>query len=149
MSQGIVVWITGRPASGKSTFGGLLAGLLRADGVPCALLDGDEIREALGRPAGRGREERDAFYEARHRRALITGASLARQRPHSRPKRPRRELHRGIPSTEGSRKGAKPQRAVFLCAFASLRENLPGPGQIRRLSGSEPHPARSLRRRGR
>jgi adenylylsulfate kinase len=75
MSEGVVVWIMGRPASGKSTFGGLLASRLRADGAPCALLDGDEIREALGRPAGSGRAERDAFYEALARLAAV----LARQ----------------------------------------------------------------------
>ena len=75
MTQGTVVWITGRPASGKSTLGGYLASRLRADGVPCALLDGDEVRDALGRAAGRGPEERDAFYEALARLAAL----LARQ----------------------------------------------------------------------
>jgi adenylylsulfate kinase len=75
MNHATVVWITGRPASGKSTFGGYLASLLRADGVPCALLDGDEVRDALGRVAGRGPEERDAFYEALARLAAL----LARQ----------------------------------------------------------------------
>jgi adenylylsulfate kinase len=73
--DGAVVWITGRPASGKSTLGAALVARLREDGTPCALLDGDEVRDALGRPAGRGREERDAFYEALARLAAL----LARQ----------------------------------------------------------------------
>jgi adenylylsulfate kinase len=75
MSGSAVVWITGRPASGKSTLGGRLVAWLREDGTPCVLLDGDEIRDALGRPAGRGPEERDAFYEALARLAAL----LARQ----------------------------------------------------------------------
>lgn len=72
---GIVVWVTGRPASGKSTLGRRLAALLRAEGFPCALLDGDLVREALGTPAGRGPGERDAFYESLARLAAL----LARQ----------------------------------------------------------------------
>jgi adenylylsulfate kinase len=72
---GAVVWITGRPASGKSTLGLRLAALLRGQGVPCALLDGDEVRQALGRPAGRGPEERAGYYEALARMAAL----LARQ----------------------------------------------------------------------
>jgi adenylylsulfate kinase len=52
-----------------------LASHLRADGVPCAVLDSDEVREALGRPPGRGAGDRDAFYEALAR----LGALLARQ----------------------------------------------------------------------
>ncbi len=71
MSGGAVVWIAGRPASGKSTLGRRLAARLREDGVPCALLDGDEVRDALGRPAGQGSEERDAFYEALARLAAL------------------------------------------------------------------------------
>jgi adenylylsulfate kinase len=72
---GAVVWIAGRPAAGKSTLGLRLVALLRDRGAPCALLDGDEVREALGRPAGRGPEERAAFYEALARIAAL----LARQ----------------------------------------------------------------------
>lgn len=75
MSKGIVVWVVGRPASGKSTLGARLAELLRADGTPCVVLDGDEIRVVLGRPAGQGPEERDAFYEVLARLAAL----LARQ----------------------------------------------------------------------
>jgi adenylylsulfate kinase len=71
MTPGTVVWITGRPASGKTTFGEHLANLLRAEGTPCAVLDGDQIRDALGRPAGRGSEEREAFYEALARLAAL------------------------------------------------------------------------------
>ncbi len=135
MSQGIVVWITGRPASGKSTFGGLLAGLLRADGVPCALLDGDEIREALGRPAGRGREERDAFYEALARlAALLAQQGLSVIVPataHRRAYRERArslapgflEIHVATPREECERRDPK---GLYALASGGAASGLPG-----------------------
>ncbi len=64
MSAAPVVWVTGLPGAGKSTFGSRLVEALRARSTPCALLDGDEVRAALGRPAGAGAAERDAFYAA-------------------------------------------------------------------------------------
>lgn len=70
-----MVSITGRPASGKSTLGARLVALLRRQGLPCALLDGDEVRQALRRPAGRGAAERAGFYEDLARLAAL----LARQ----------------------------------------------------------------------
>jgi adenylylsulfate kinase len=70
-----VVLVTGLPGAGKSTFAARVAGRLRADGICCAVLDGDEVRAALGRPAGRGEAERDDFYAALARLA----AQLARQ----------------------------------------------------------------------
>ncbi len=77
MSEGAVVWITGRPASGKSTLGARVATRLRQDGRPCALLDGDAVRDALTRPAGQGAAERDAFYESLARlAALLAGQGL-------------------------------------------------------------------------
>jgi len=74
-ARGAVAWITGLPAAGKSTFGRALAARARAAGLPAALLDGDAVRAALGRPAGRGAAERDAFYAALARLAAL----LARQ----------------------------------------------------------------------
>ncbi|HEY6004875.1 MAG TPA: adenylyl-sulfate kinase, partial [Anaeromyxobacter sp.] len=52
MSEGTVVWITGLPGAGKSTLAARIAGRVRAAGTACAVLDGDEVRAALGRPAG-------------------------------------------------------------------------------------------------
>jgi adenylylsulfate kinase len=66
-----VAWITGLPASGKSTFGRALVARARASGLPAALLDGDAVRAALDRPAGRGEAERDAFYGALARLAAL------------------------------------------------------------------------------
>ena len=61
---GAVVWVTGLPASGKSTFGRRLRERLAALGRPAALLDGDDVRAALHPPPAttpqRGRVLRDA-----------------------------------------------------------------------------------------
>jgi adenylylsulfate kinase len=59
---GAVVWVTGLPASGKSTFARALAVALRTRGVAAALLDGDEVRAALSPSPGYGPEQRAAFY---------------------------------------------------------------------------------------
>jgi adenylylsulfate kinase len=75
MSAGAVVWVTGLPGSGKTTLAGRVAERLRAAGMGCAVLDGDEVRAALERPAGTGDAERDAFYAALARLAAL----LARQ----------------------------------------------------------------------
>lgn len=71
---GAVAWLTGLPSSGKSTLGRRAVARLRAAGVAAVLLDSDEVRLALGRPAGRGPAERDAFYLALARLAALFAA---------------------------------------------------------------------------
>ncbi len=44
---GAVVWLTGLPASGKSTLATRLEARLREARVPAVVLDGDEVREVL------------------------------------------------------------------------------------------------------
>lgn len=76
--RGPVAWLTGLPASGKTTLGRRLVARLRAGGVAAVLLDSDEVRDALGRPPGRGPAERDAFYLALARlAALLSRQGLA------------------------------------------------------------------------
>ena len=43
----ITVWITGLPASGKTTLGKALQGLISQLKIPVVLLDGDEVRKGL------------------------------------------------------------------------------------------------------
>jgi len=59
---GAVVWVTGLPSSGKSTFAARLAARLRAGGRAAALLDGDEIRAALVPSPGYDPAGRAALY---------------------------------------------------------------------------------------
>ncbi len=60
---GAVVWVTGLPASGKSTFARRLRDRLRARGVAATVLDGDEVRAALVPTPGYDPAARAAFYE--------------------------------------------------------------------------------------
>ncbi len=73
--KGAVVWLTGLPSSGKSTLALRLIERLRQAGRPAALLDGDEVRDALVPSPGYDRSGRDAFYATLGRLAAL----LARQ----------------------------------------------------------------------
>jgi adenylylsulfate kinase len=53
-----VWWITGLAGAGKTSIARVVAERLRARGVPVVLLDGDELREALGADAGYDRDSR-------------------------------------------------------------------------------------------
>ncbi len=62
--RGAVVWITGVPASGKTTLArGLRAALLAAE-IPTLWLDSDDLRPVLVPRADYGEAGRDAFYAA-------------------------------------------------------------------------------------
>lgn len=69
--SGAVVWITGLPASGKSTLARAVLARLAARGRPGLLLDGDAVRAALSPPPGYGDAARDAFYATLGALALL------------------------------------------------------------------------------
>jgi adenylylsulfate kinase len=71
---GAVVWVTGLPASGKSTLARRLRDRLRGAGVGAAVLDGDEVRAALVPSPGFGEGDRAAFYETLGNLALCLAA---------------------------------------------------------------------------
>src|SRR5579862_9888474 len=56
------VWITGLPASGKSTITANLAAQLQARGVDVAVLESDELRMIFTPRPHYDPEERDTFY---------------------------------------------------------------------------------------
>jgi bifunctional enzyme CysN/CysC len=67
---GATVWITGLPASGKSTLGGLLEERLVADGIASLRLDGDNLRHGLNgnlgfEPSDRAENVRRTAHAAR------------------------------------------------------------------------------------
>ncbi|MDG7011232.1 MAG: adenylyl-sulfate kinase [Nitrososphaerota archaeon] len=73
--EGFAVWMTGLPASGKSTLAKLLEGSLRSDlGRYAEVLDGDEVRKGLSRDLGLSREDR----EEHARRVSYVAKVLAR-----------------------------------------------------------------------
>jgi len=91
--HGVVVWMTGRPASGKSTLAREVGRELRG----AIVLDGDDVRDALRPPPGYDEAARDAFYETLARLAAL----LARQGhvvivPATAPRRAYRERARAL-----------------------------------------------------
>lgn len=59
---GVVVWMTGRPASGKTTLAHAVDRALRARGSAAVILDSDEVRAAIVPAFGYDDEGRDHFY---------------------------------------------------------------------------------------
>jgi adenylylsulfate kinase len=60
--DGFAVWLTGLPASGKTTLAFALADALQERGVRVQILDSDELREVLTPDPTYSRKERDWFY---------------------------------------------------------------------------------------
>lgn len=77
MTAGAVAWVTGLPASGKSTFAARLRARLRAAGRAAVVLDGDAVRGALVPPPGYDDAGRAAFYEALGNLAVALAAEDA------------------------------------------------------------------------
>ena len=57
--RGFVVWLTGLPASGKTTIARELEKKLKERGLKVEVLDGDEVRRWLSPEAGFSREDRE------------------------------------------------------------------------------------------
>lgn len=62
--QAFAIWITGLPASGKSTIVSALKPQLEALGLAVDILESDEVRRVLTPNATYSPEERDLFYRA-------------------------------------------------------------------------------------
>jgi adenylylsulfate kinase len=75
MQQGVLIWITGMPSSGKSTFAARLFEQLTVLGAPVCTLDSDRVRECLVPTPGYDEDGRAQFYETLAR----LGAMLASQ----------------------------------------------------------------------
>ena len=60
--EGFAVWLTGLPASGKSTISRELADRLRESGLPVVVLESDVMRNILTPEPTYSDEERDRFY---------------------------------------------------------------------------------------
>jgi adenylylsulfate kinase len=74
MTAGVVVWITGLPSSGKSTFARAAVEEMTRHGTPVCTLDGDEVREALVGSFAYTPEGRAGFYESIARLAALLAA---------------------------------------------------------------------------
>ena len=74
MSDGRAIWLTGLPASGKTTIAQALAKRLTAQGYLVETLDGDEIRLGLSADLGFSAEDR----QQHNRRVIFVGKLLVR-----------------------------------------------------------------------
>lgn len=73
MGPGFAVWITGLPASGKSTLASALKEELESRGVHVAVLESDALRKVLTPDPRYDASERDIFYGAvAHMGKLLT-----------------------------------------------------------------------------
>jgi len=88
VSRGAVVWLTGLPASGKSTLARRIVTRLREAGREPLLLDSDELHEVLVPRHGHDEAGRDAFYRsiaglaalvARHGMIAVVAATAHRR----------------------------------------------------------------------
>jgi adenylylsulfate kinase len=134
---GAVAWLTGLPSAGKSTLASRTAARLRARGVACAVLDGDEVRAALARPASGDPAERDGFYDAlaglaallaRQGLAVVVAATAPRRvhRERARALAPRfLEVHVATPPEECARRDAQ---GLYRRAERGEVTGLPGAG---------------------
>jgi adenylylsulfate kinase len=59
MAKGFGVWLTGLPASGKTTIARALEKILREKGLNVEVLDGDEVRRNLSPDLGFTKEDRE------------------------------------------------------------------------------------------
>ncbi len=73
--RGFALWITGLPASGKSSITAAVVKKLAALGISAAVLESDELRKILTPEPTYSQEERGRFY----RELVQIGALLARQ----------------------------------------------------------------------
>jgi adenylylsulfate kinase len=64
ISKGGVVWVTGLPASGKTTLASRIHAKLLESGVAVLWLDSDALRAQIMPNVGYSDEERDTFYNA-------------------------------------------------------------------------------------
>ena len=74
MARGFVIWLTGLPASGKTTLARALEIRLAQAGLAIEVLDGDEIRSGMSADLGFSREDR----EEHNRRIIFVSKLLIR-----------------------------------------------------------------------
>lgn len=74
MKEGLIIWLTGLPASGKTTLASLLRKAFEKEGHRSEILDGDELRKWLSPEATFSREDR----ERHNKRVAHLCALLAR-----------------------------------------------------------------------
>ena len=113
--QAFAVWITGLPASGKSTVASALAAELRGLGIEAAILESDALRPIFMPQGGYDEAGRDLFY----RQIAYVGALL---------------VQHGVPvifdATANRRRSASPCRARSRGSSAAACGRIPNGASI-------------------
>ena len=140
---GAILWITGLPASGKSTLARRVHAHFLRTGRASAVLDSDELRDVLGTHAY-GAADRDRFYRALAGLAgllanqgivVLVAATAPRREDRD---RARAEVGRGQPAdgrfievwvdTPRSECEARDPKGLYAQARAWMADDLPGVG---------------------
>lgn len=135
--KGLVLWITGLPASGKTTLADLLLKAFEEHGVVTIWLDSDDLRRVITPNATYSSEERDDFYAAvGHLAALSAQGGAIAVVSATAPKRMHRDQVRAlVPDfheiylycAEYIRR-ARDIKGLYAMQDAGLISNLPGAG---------------------
>jgi adenylylsulfate kinase len=132
---GSVVWLTGRPSSGKSTLARRLLEELRARRRPACVLDGDAVREALVPRPGYDDGARDAFYATlANLAALLAGQGLVVIVPATAHRRSYRERARSVAprfievyvDTAPEEAARRDSKGLYAAAESGQVQDLPG-----------------------
>jgi adenylylsulfate kinase len=133
--SGCVVWLTGRPSSGKSTLARRVLEELRTRARPACVLDGDAVRKTLVPQPGYDDAARDAFYATLgNLAALLAGQGLVVLVPATAHRRSYRERARSVaprfievyvdtPPEEAARRDSK---GLYAAAKRGEVSDLPG-----------------------
>jgi adenylylsulfate kinase len=133
--SGVVVWLTGLPAAGKSTLAEALRERLQARGRPVCVLDSDELRAALRPRLGYDDQARDDFYATLANLAVLFAgqgmvvlvaatANLRRYRDAARARAPRfMEVYVRVDPEECARRDPK---GLYAAVRAGTLSGLPG-----------------------
>jgi adenylylsulfate kinase len=137
--NGVVVWFTGLPSSGKTTFARKVHALLLERRVPALFLDGDEVRPALRPRPGYDEPAREAFYEtlgnlagllARQGQAVLVPATAHRNvfRTHARRVAP--SFVEVFMDVSAERARAQDQAKELYSRSGKMAGSLPGAGAV-------------------
>lgn len=132
---GLVVWITGLPQTGKSTFARALQARLGERGAPSVVLDGDAVRGALVPAPGYAPEARDDFYATLANLAALVAAQgaivivpatahAARFRARARERAEGRFLEVYVAADQATAR-ARDEKGLYAAAAAGTMRHLP------------------------
>lgn len=136
--RGLIVWLTGRPASGKSTLAAATLEKLRGRVADVVWLDGDEVRASLMPELGYSDAERDTFYarlaelaleKSREHLVVLVSATapLARHRDRARA-RASRFIEVFVTASERALTTRDP-KGLYAAARRGVVDQLPGVGR--------------------